>query len=141
MPSDFFNSLTHGASAVNYSCYSGHRLCVSMETRMCSLKDSNAFFTIFIKPCANGRNIVPTLQHCWPKTPHIIGCCMLRPFAHTLLHVVGICATKFETDQSNICFVPLSQKRSATTWDTFAQLFQHRVPGATQVHYIWSPWR
>ena len=29
-------------------------------------------------------------QHCWPTTPNIVGCYMLRPF-HSLLHVVICC--------------------------------------------------
>ena len=51
-------------------------------------------------------------------------CCML-------LDVVTCCCAKFETGQTfqpttpNISVVPWSPKRSATTLDPFAQLFQH----------------
>ena len=67
------------------------------------------------------------MQHCWPTTPNIVGCYMLRPFAHP----VACCFAKFETGQTfqpttpNISFVPWSPKRSATMVDPFAQLFQH----------------
>ena len=67
-------------------------------------------------------------QHCWPTTSFDVTC---HGRLHTLLHVVGSCCAKFETSQTfepatpNISFVPWSQKRSATTLDPFAQLFQH----------------
>ena len=59
----------------------------------------------FVRLRANGRNIVdqqlPTLLD--------VTCCVRL---HTLLHVVGCCCAKFETDQTfqpttpNISFVP-----------------------------------
>ena len=72
------------------------------------------------KPRANGR--------------YIVGCYMLRPFAHSVscCDVVVCCCAKFETGQTfqpttpNISFVPWSPKRSATMLNPFAQLFQHR---------------
>ena len=66
-------------------------------------------------------------QHCWSTTPNIVGCYMLRPFAHP----VACCCAKFETGQTfqpttpNISFVPWSPKHSATMLDPFVQLFQH----------------
>ena len=72
-------------------------------------------------------------QHCWPTTPNIVGCYMLRPFAHPVACCSMLCCcAKFETGQTfqpttpNISFVPWSPKRSATMFDPFAQLFQHR---------------
>ena len=35
-------------------------------------------------------------QHCWPTTSNIVGCYMLRPFAHP----VACCCAKFETGQT-----------------------------------------
>ena len=70
---------------------------------------------------ANGR------KNCWPTTPNIVGCYMLRPFTHP----VACCCAKFETGQTfqpttpNISFVPWSPKRSATMLDAFAQFLQH----------------
>ena len=72
----------------------------------------------------NGRNIVGQ------QLPALLDvtCCVRL---HNLLHVVACCCAKFETGQTfqpttpNISFVPLSPKRSATTLDPFAQLFQH----------------
>ena len=67
-------------------------------------------------------------QHCWSTTPNIVGCYMLRPFAHP----VACCWMLFETRQTfqppttpNISFVPWSPKHSATMLDPFGQLFQH----------------
>ena len=66
-------------------------------------------------------------QHCWLTTPNIVGCYMLRPFAHP----VACCWAKFETGQTfqpttpNISFVPWSPKRGATMLYPFSQLFQH----------------
>ena len=37
-------------------------------------------------------------QHCWPTTPNIVGCYMLRPFAHP----VACCCAKFQTLCNNI---------------------------------------
>ena len=72
-------------------------------------------------------------QHCWPTTPNIAGCYMLRPFAHPvaccwmLLLVVApsLKPVKLFRTTSNISFVPWSPKRSATMFDPFAQLFDH----------------
>ena len=69
-------------------------------------------------------------QHCWPTTPNIVGCYMLRLFAHPvaccweLLRKVWN-RSNFSANNSNISFVPWSPKRSATMLDPFAQLFQH----------------
>ena len=66
-------------------------------------------------------------QYCWPTTPNIVGCYMLRQFAHPVV----CCCTKFETGQTfqpttpNISFVQWLPKRTATMLDSFAQLFQH----------------
>ena len=73
-------------------------------------------------------------QHCWPTTPSIVGCYMLRPFAHPvaccwklLRHIAqSLKPVKlFSQVTLNISFVPWSPKRSATMLDPFAQLFQH----------------
>ena len=69
-------------------------------------------------------------QHCWPTTPNIVECYMLRPFAHPVA-VVACCCAKLETGETfqpttpNISFVPWSLKRSAAMLDPFAQLFRH----------------
>ena len=78
---------------------------------------------VSFKTRANGRIMVgqqlPTLLD--------VTCCVRL---HTLLHVVA-CCWEFETSQTfepttpDICFVPLSSKRSATMLDPFAQLFQY----------------
>ena len=59
-------------------------------------------------------------------------CCML-------LRVVGGCCTKCETGQTpNISFVPWSPKRSETTVDPFAQLFQHCWGHAHELHMVYK---
>ena len=40
------------------------------------------------------------MQHCWPKTSNIIGCYILRQFAHSVIAFVGSCCSKFETGQT-----------------------------------------
>ena len=58
-------------------------------------------------------------QHCWPTTPNIVGCNMLRPFSHSvaccwkLLRKVWI----FEPRTPNISVVPWSPKRCTTKLD------------------------
>ena len=54
-------------------------------------------YTLFLKaPCKR-------TQYCWPITPNIVGCYMLRPFAHPvpcywmLLCVVGSCRIRLHT--------------------------------------------
>ena len=54
-------------------------------------------------------------QHCWPTTPNIVGCYMLRPFAHPVAccwMLLRVCCAKFEAGQTfqpttpKISFVP-----------------------------------
>ena len=72
------------------------------------------------------------ILYCWPTTPNIVGCYMLRPFAHSVAccDVVACCCAKFETGETfqpttPISFAPWSPKHSATMLDPFAQLVQH----------------
>jgi len=58
------------------------------------------------------------MQHCWPTAPSVVGCYMLRLFAHPaacccmLLRVVGSCGAQVETGRTferasaRISFVP-----------------------------------
>ena len=53
-------------------------------------------FNEFYAPCKR-------TQHCWPTTPNILGCYMLRPVCTPccmLLRVVGKCCAKFKTGQT-----------------------------------------
>ena len=67
-------------------------------------------------------------QHCWPTTPNIVECYMLRPFAHPVA-CCWMLLRKFWNRSNfttpNISFAPWSPKRGATMLDPFAQLFQH----------------
>ena len=53
-------------------------------------------------------------QHCWSTASNIVGCCMLRLFAHP----VGSCFAKFETGHTfqDFCCSVRSPKRSATMY-------------------------
>ena len=82
-------------------------------------------------------------QHCWPTTPKIDGCYMLRPFAHLvaccwmLLRSVWT-GQIFQPTTPNISFVPWSPKRSATMLDPFAQLFQHCWDHALSLRMVYK---
>ena len=51
-------------------------------------------------------------QHCWPTTPNVVGCYMLRPFAHPvvccwmLLRVVGSCHIRLHTTANKDATTP-----------------------------------
>ena len=96
------------------------------------------FKTLIADEAENHYSITASLpgkeEHCWPTTPNIVGCYMLRPVCtpcYMLLDVVACCCATFETGQTfqpttpNISFVPRSPKSSATMLDPFAKLFQH----------------
>ena len=73
-----------------------------------------------------------------PTTPSILGCDMLRPFAHLVACCCAKCETgiTFEPKTPNISFVPRSRKRSVTTVDPFAQFFQHCWGHAHEFHMV-----
>ena len=63
-------------------------------------------YTLFLKaPCKR-------TQYCWPITPNIVGCYMLRPFAHpvacfwVLLRVVGSCRIRLHTTANKDATTP-----------------------------------
>ena len=55
-------------------------------------------------PSKSLKALCKPTQHCWPSTPNIVRCYMLRPLAHPeccmLLRVVMSCCAKFETGQT-----------------------------------------
>ena len=72
------------------------------------------------------------MKHCWPTTPNIIGCYMLRPSAYpvagccALLEVVaqGLKLVKLLNYQLPVFFfAPWSLKHSATMLNPFAKLY------------------
>ena len=75
------------------------------------------------------------MQYFWPTNPNIVGCYVLRPFAHPVAccsMLIACCCANFKTGQTfqpttpNISFAPwLLSKHGATMLDSFAQLFQH----------------
>ena len=67
-------------------------------------------------------------QHCWPTTPSIVGCYMLRPLAHP----VACCCVllrkawnRSNVSANNSQHFFCSVIAEATMLDPFAQLFQH----------------
>ena len=75
--------------------------------------------------------------------PNIVGCYMLRPFAHPvaccwmLLRKVWT-GQIFQPTTPNISFVPWSPKRSATMLDPFSQLFQHCLGHARSLRMVYK---
>ena len=60
-------------------------------------------------------------QNCWPTTSKIVGCYMLRPFAHP----VACCCMLFRKVWNRSNFSANNFQQCATMFDPFAQLFQH----------------
>ena len=76
-------------------------------------------------------------RNCWPATPNIVGCYMLRPFAHP----VACCCAKFETSQT---FQPTTPKfllfcdhRSVAQQCWIRLHSSSNIVGATHAHYAW----
>ena len=79
----------------------------------------------------SGKATCKRKQHCWPTTPNIVGCYLLRPFGKPSCMLLGVVAQSLkpvklsQPTTPNISFVPWPPKRSAIMLDPFAQLFQH----------------
>ena len=79
-----------------------------------------------------GKATYKQTQHCWPTTPNMVGCYMLRLFALSgaccwmLLRVVAqsLKAVKLFRQQLST-FLLFCDRRSTAMLDLFAQLFQH----------------
>ena len=87
-------------------------------------------YTKFKAPCKR-------TQLCWPATPNIVGCYMLRPFAHP----VACCCAKFETGQT---FQPTTpnislflDRRSVAQQCWIRSHSSSNIVGATHAHYPW----
>ena len=66
-------------------------------------------------------------QHCWPTNPNIVGCYMLRPFAHP----VACCCAKFETGL-------LFRDRRSVVQQCWIRLHSSsNIVGATHAHCAW----
>ena len=76
-------------------------------------------------------------QHCWLTAPNIVGCYMLRPFAHP----VGCCCAKFETSQTFQPTIPtflLFRDRRSVAQQCWISLHSSsNIVGAAHAHYAW----
>ena len=90
----------------------------------------------------SGKATCKRKQHCWPTTPNIVGCYLLRPFGKPSCMLLGVVAQSLkpvklsQPTTPNISFVPWPPKRSAIMLDPFAQLFQPCWGHARAVHMI-----
>jgi len=83
-------------------------------------------------------------QHCWPTTPNIVGCYMLRPFAHPvafcwmLLRVVAqsLKAVKLFSQQLPT-FLLFRDRRSVAQQGWIRLHSSSNIVGATLAHYAW----
>ena len=81
-------------------------------------------------------------QHCWPTTPNIVGCYMLRPFAHPvarcwmLLRVVGQCLKPVKLFSQQLPTFLLLRDRRSVAQQCWIRLHSSvNIVGATHAHY------
>ena len=83
-------------------------------------------------------------QHCWPTSPNIVGCYMLRPFAHPvaccwmLLRVVAqsLKLVKLFSQQLR-AFLLFCDRRSVAQQRWIRLHGSSNIVGATHAHYAW----
>ena len=91
-----------------------------------------------LKPCANGRNIVGQ------QLPALVGCYMLRPFAHTvaccwmLLRVVAQSLKPVKLFSQQLPTFLLFRYRRSVTQQCWIRLHSSpNIVGAAHAHYAW----
>ena len=83
------------------------------------------------------------ILYCWPTTPNIVGCYMLRPFAHSVscCDVVVCCCAKFETGQTFQPTTPnifLFHDRRSVAQQCWIRLHSSsNIVGTAHAHYAW----
>ena len=88
------------------------------------------------------------MQHCWPTTPNIVRCYMLRPFAHPVAHPVACCWMLLRVVVQSLKLVKLfSQQlptfllfrdRRSVAQQCWIRLHSSsNIVGATHAHYAW----
>ena len=82
------------------------------------------------------------IQHCWPKTPNIVRCYLLRPFAHPvacswmLLRVVAQSLKLIRLfTQQLLTFLLFCDRRSVAKQCWIRLPSSSNIVGATQAHY------
>ena len=83
-------------------------------------------------------------QHCWPTTPNIVRCYMLRPFAHPvaccwmLLRVVAQSLKPVKLFSQQLLTVLLFRGRRSVAQQCWIRLHSSsNIVGATHAHYAW----
>ena len=81
---------------------------------------------------------------CWPTTPNIVGCYMLRPFAHTfaccwmLLRVVAQSLKRVKLFSQQLPTFLLLHDRRGVAQQCWIRLHSSSsIVGATHAHYAW----
>ena len=101
-------------------------------------KDLGASSQIFTKaPCKR-------TQRCWPTTPNIVGCYMLRPFSHpvarcrTLLRVAAQSLKPEKLFSQQLPTFLLFRDRRSVAQQCWIRLHSSsNIVGATHAHYAW----
>ena len=101
-------------------------------------KDLGASLQIFTKaPCKR-------TQRCWPTTPNIVGCYMLRPFSHpvarcrTLLRVAAQSLKPEKLFSQQLPTFLLFRDRRSVAQQCWIRLHSSsNIVGATHAHYAW----
>ena len=85
-------------------------------------------------------------QHCWPTTPNIVACYMLRPLVHPvaccwmLLRVVAQSLTPVKLFSQQLPTFLLFRDRRSVAQQCWIRLHSSsNIVGATHAHYTWSP--
>ena len=83
-------------------------------------------------------------QHCWPTSPNIVGCYMLRPFAHPvaccwmLLRVVAQSLKLVKLFSQQLpAFLLFCDRRSVAQQRWIRLHGSSNIVGATHAHYAW----
>ena len=84
----------------------------------------------------------PGMQRCWPTTPNVVGCYILRPFEHPVACCWECSCAKFEIGQTsepitpNISFVR-SDLRNVAQQCWICLHGSPNIVGATHAHFTW----
>ena len=84
------------------------------------------------------------MQHCWPTTPNVVGCYMLRPFAHPVaccwmsLRVVAQSLKPVKLFSQQLPTFLLFRDRRSVAQQCWIRLRNSsNIAGATHAHYAW----
>ena len=99
---------------------------------------------IQIQNCTQPQAPCKPTQHCWPTAPNIVGCYMLRPFAHRvaccwmLLRVVAQSLKPVKLFSQQLPTFLLFRDRRSVAQQCWIRLHSSsNIVGATHAHYAW----